>query len=435
MAKAFDEYFKRFARERAATGLLVECNSGYNKYTLGGWYNMADFAEDPVLRQRMRMLLDLYWADWAVEQIAGVRGGSRHRCYPGRNSTEGSSMDGLTWYHFGLGTQMSKHPSHMCGATSFYRPPLVVADLALDVKGRGVYEYLSRRPGLAAPRPPGQAPPNYVKDENHPFHVSQGVYSLNPEGGGLARYTYCTPDFVMGTSMVEAGPREDWTAISSQNRWEGVIFAGHPTARIFVQPLRPARGSVYNANWSVQKKGVLVVQRLKTSNARGQRVWLDGAIKRVEKEGWVFGEAPQAFAAVQVLAGGTAWEPDTVEQHHEGKGGPASGMWLKCVDPFSPIIIEVARKGDFKEFDAFQSAILSNPLQWEKNKLDYTSNLYKSSLTLFADYSRPPLVDGKPVDYRAKKVLDCPFIQSDFGSGVVTIQKDGRKLVLDFNKP
>jgi hypothetical protein len=110
-------------------------------------------------------------------------------------------------------------------------------------------------------------------------------------------------------------------------------------------------------------------------------------------------------------------------------------MWLKCVDPFSPIIIEVARKGDFKEFDAFQSAILSNPLQWEKNKLDYTSNLYKSSLTLFADYSRPPLVDGKPVDYRAKKVLDCPFIQSDFGSGVVTIQKDGRKLVLDFNKP
>ena len=47
MAAAFHEYFKRFARQHAAKRLLVECNSGYNKYTLGGWYNMADFASDP----------------------------------------------------------------------------------------------------------------------------------------------------------------------------------------------------------------------------------------------------------------------------------------------------------------------------------------------------------------------------------------------------
>jgi len=75
-----------------------------------------------------------------------------------------------------------------------------------------------------------------------------------------------------------------------------VIFAGHPTARIFLQPLKPARGSVYNAHWSVQDKGVLIVQRLKTSNARGQRVWFDGALRRAEKSGWVFVEAPRAFA-------------------------------------------------------------------------------------------------------------------------------------------
>jgi hypothetical protein len=60
MAAAFNSYFKRHARERAAKGLLVECNSGYNKYTLGGWYNLADFAEDPVLRRRFAMLLDLF---------------------------------------------------------------------------------------------------------------------------------------------------------------------------------------------------------------------------------------------------------------------------------------------------------------------------------------------------------------------------------------
>ena len=433
MAAAFSDYFKRFARERAAQGLLVECNSGYNKYTLGGWYNLADFADDPVLRRRFAMLLDLFWADWATEQINGVRGGSRHRCYPGVDSTSGSGMDGLAWFHFGLGRGKSQHPSHMCGATTFWRPSPVVADLALDVAGRGVYEYISRRPGRAQQRKDGAPLPNYVSDPAHPFFVPQGIYQLQPEGGGLLRYSYCTPDFIMGTSMVEARPKEDWTAISSQNRWEGVIFAGHPTTRIFVQPLTPKRGSVYNANWSAQMRGVLIVQRLKTSNAQGQRVWFDASLRRAERDGWIFTEAPRAFAAVRVVNGPSVWEPDTVEQHRNKKGATDTGEWLKCNDEFSPVIIEIARKTDGRNFAEFQAVILDNPLKWENRRLDYTSRLNKTTLTFFADYSRPPLVDGAPANYAPPKVYDSPFIQSDFGSGVVTIRKDGRKLVLDFN--
>jgi hypothetical protein len=238
----------------------------------------------------------------------------------------------------------------------------------------------------------------------------------------------------MGTSMVEARPCEDWAAISSQNRWEGVIFAGHPTARIFAQPYQPKRGSYYNASWSVQKRGVLIVQRLKTSKgANGQRVWFDVALCRVETNGWVFAEAPQAFAAVRVVNGATAWEPDSVEQHRKKKGATDTGEWLKCVDEFSPVIIEVARKSDCASFAEFQRATLANSLSWEKKRLDYTSKLAKTILTLFADYSQPPQVGGQPVNYAPKKAYDCPFIQSDFGSGVVTIRKGDQKLVLDFN--
>jgi hypothetical protein len=343
-------------------------------------------------------------------------------------------MDGLAWFHFGLGREKSQHPSHMCAATTFWRPSPVVVDLALDVAGRGVYEYLSRRPGLAEPRKENAPPLNYVSDPKHPFFVPQGLYPLRPDGGGLLRYTYCTPDFVMGTSMVEARPAEDWTAISSQNRWEGVIFAGHPTARIFAQPYQPKRGSYYNASWSVQKKGVLILQRLKTSKgAHGQRVWFDAALQRAETNGWVFAEAPQAFAAVRVVNGTTAWESDSVEQHRKKKGRTDTGEWLKCVDEFSPVIIEVARKSNCKDLATFQTAILANPLKWENRRLDYTSGLNKTSLTLFADYSRPPQVDGQPMNYAPKKVYDSPFIESDFGNGVVTIRKGSRKLTLDFN--
>lgn len=434
MASAFNDYFKRFARERAAKGLLVECNSAYNKYTLGGWYNMADFADDPVLRRRFAMLLDLFWADWACEQINGVRGGSRHRCYPGVNSTEGSGMDGVAWFHFGLGPEKARHPSVMCAATTFWRPSPIVADLALDVAGRGVYEYFSRRLGIKQPQAGNESLLNFASDPLHPFFKSQGITVFSPDAGGLLRYTYCTPDFVMGTSMVEARPAEDWAGVSSQNRWEGVIFAGHPTARIFVQPLQPKRGSVYNANWSVQKAGTLIVQRLKTSNANGQRVWFDASLHREEHDGWIFVEAPQAYAAVRVVNGQTSWEGDSIGQHRENKGRTDTGEWLKCEDEFSPVIIEAARKSDFESFAGFQRAMLGNPLRWENDRLDYTSQLGKATLTLFADCSSPPQVDGKPVNYSPGKVYDSPFIQSVFGSGVVTIQKGGQKLVLDFNQ-
>ncbi len=435
MAAAFNAYYMRYAQHRAATGLLVECNSGYNKYTLGGWYNLADFADEPVLRKRFAMLLDLFWADWASEQINGVRGGSRHRCYAGTDSTAGTSMDGLAWFHFGLGHEKSQHPSHMCVATTFWRPSPMVTDLALDVAGRGVYENISRRPGLAEPRKEGAPLPNYVSDPKHPFFVPQGLYPLRAEGGGLLRYTFGTPDFVIGTSMVEARKFDEWCAISSQNRWDGVIFAGHPTARIFTQPLTPQKGSVYNAEWSVQKRGVLIAQRLKTAKgAKGQRVWFDAVLKRTETNGWIFAEAPQAFAAVRVVTGGTAWEADSLDQHRKKKGGTDKGEWLKCVNEFSPVIIEVARKSDCASFADFQRATLANPLRWEKNRLDYTSALNKTTLTLFADYSQPPLVDGVPVNYVPKKVFDSPFLQSDFGSGVVTIRKGNQSLVLDFNE-
>jgi len=190
MAAAWDAFYREYARERASKGLLVEIASTYNKYTLQGWYNMADFAADPVLKRRMQMLLDLFWADWAIEQIDCVRGGSGHRIYPGRTAMKGvfSGGTGMAWFTFGIGPK-SRHPGHMCCATSDYRPPLCVVDMALDVEGRGSYEYVSRRPGL------NQIP----KADDVDWHT----YDLRPDHGGILRYTYATPGFVMGTSQID----------------------------------------------------------------------------------------------------------------------------------------------------------------------------------------------------------------------------------------
>ncbi len=431
MAKAFDEYFKEYARQRASKGLLVEIAAPtYVKYSLNTWYNLADFADDPVLKRRMGMLLDIYWADWAIEQIDGVRGGSRHRCYTGRASTEQSGGAENAWYHFARGSAASRHPGVMCAATTFWRPSPIVVELAIDTPGRGRYACESRRPGL---KQPGK-PMNFVKDPAHPLYIAKGVNRLAPQGGALLRTTWCTPDFVIGMSQVKPLARYDWTAISGQNRWNGVIFAGHATARIFTQPLQPKKGSVYNAEWGVQSKGVMILQRLRASNAKGQRIWFDKSLKRVEKDGWILAQGPQAYAAVRIVKGGGKWQADTAAQRRNGQGRDGLGQWFALNDVLSPVIIEAASKKDYAGFTAFQKAILANKLSVKDKRLEYRSGFYKTALTLPIDASGPPLIDGAPVDFEPKYVYRSPYLNGAFGSGIVTIRKGQKTLTLDFNR-
>ncbi len=429
MAAAFDEYFKVYARERASKGLLWEIAAPtYAKYSLNTWYNLVDFADDPVLKKHMDMLLNVYWADWAVEQLDGVRGGSRHRSYSGRSSSEQSGGAEAAWVHFGKGVEASKHPGSICSMTTFWRPNRLVAELALDEEGRGEYAVLSRRPGL---RESDQIV-NFVSDVSHPLHDPRGLNHLHPQGGALLRTTWCTPDFVAGMSQMAPLAREAWCAGSAQNRWNGIIFAGHPTARIFTQPLMPKRGSVYNAEWGVQNKGVMILQRLKPSNATGQMIWFDNALRRVETNGWVFAEAPQAWAAVRIAKGGGEWKDDFVGQRREGKGR-GCGEWLVLNNEFSPVIIETVRKKDFSDFKAFQQSILSNPFSWEGKIVTYRSEFYGTTLTLPVTAEASPLVDGKPVDLAPAAVYDSPYLKGVFGSGVVTVQNGDKQVTFDFN--
>jgi len=59
-----------------------------------------------------------------------------------------------------------------------------------------------------------------------------------------------------------------------QNRWQGLIFAAHPDARIFPQVRALSRNRTYNAFWSAQRRGTLITQKLKGSKgAEEMRVW------------------------------------------------------------------------------------------------------------------------------------------------------------------
>lgn len=405
----WNEYIKMYFTERAKKGIFIEMMSrDYNEKTLKGIFNIYDFATDPELKRKAGYYLDLYFTYWGEEQINGVSGGGKSRLY--QDISPGTSEYGYLF--FGIGDKPRFVSTILSAMTTSYRPPLVVVDITCDVKGRGSYEVRQRAMGLA-----------------EAGYYEPPVYHMRTDYGGIVRYSWCTPDFIIGTAMFEARPDSDWTLISSQNQSHGVIFAGDENAAILPQCEKKANDRSYNSQWSVQKKGTLICQKLKTSKRAGRTmVWFasGGLSEPVEENDWIFAESEGAYAAVRTVGGGYQWE--------EGNTGTgAKGKWLYCDDEYSPVILEVGEKSDYKSFEKFRKKVESNALTYDNKILQYTG-IYGDTFTFFADYSKVPQINGEPVSYAPAKVYDSPFLEADWNGGVVHIRKGKRKLVLDFNK-
>ena len=316
----------------------------------------------------------------------------------------------MAWYYLGIGRAASQHPGVMCMATTRHRLPLVVMDIALDVKGRGVYECRSRRPGLRA----GGASPDAASEDPESRTV------LDPDFGGIVKYSYAAPGFILGTNLLPKLPMGAWSGMSMQNRWQGVIFAGHPDARIFPQCQGLRNGKTYNQQWSVQNKGTLITQKLPdktySKQAGDMRVWFAASLQRSELQGWVFAEARDAFAAVRPASGGFGWD---------------DAHWLRCRDSNSPVILEVASREAFASLDTFQKAVLANRLAVRNGVLTYQGLGDAGEFTFDLQSDRLPEVNGKPIELRPSKTFDSPFLQEDWAGGKVTISKGSRTLTID----
>lgn len=380
-------------------------STSYATATLKSMVNFYDFSDDPVLKKRAGQLLELYWALWAEEQIDAVTGGAQARSYAKAVVRGGSLLRRAAWYVIGSGDPEFVHDSMIPFVTSTWQVPDLVLQIAATRSVHEPYEIRQRRMGLAEK--------GYHRPKN---------YRLKTDFGGIFRYTYCTPEYIMGSLMFEARPTEDWAAISSQNRWSGVIFAGDPDARVFAAPYHPKGASILNGFWSVQSKGTMVSQQL-APRSEGWRVFFSiaGLSEPVQNRSWTFAESKDAYVGVRVLEGDTSFEQSKF------------GRWLVCEDTMTPIIIEAGRKSDYESFSAFQAAAMAQPLAFENSILTYQT-LGGDKLTFYADRSRLPEINGAAVDLAPQKVYDSPFVQSNWDSGIVTIQCGDEKHILNFNE-
>lgn len=428
LCDAWNDYIVAYCRERAKKGLCLEIRSdAYNTTTIKGFFNFYDFGNDRV-RKAAGMFLDLYFAHWAQEQIMGHMGGGATRIYGTKGFAQVRSGANATsaWLYFAIGKLVPLHGHDINLLLSGYRPPAVVADIACDTEGRGRYEILQRAQGLGTQ---GYSFPQMDRPEKPPSR-------LRTDGGGILRYSYCDPAFILGTLMTEARPVGDWVRISSQSRWQGVIFEGDGDPRIVPVP-RPANNRVaYNQFWSVQSKGSLITQKLETSEGAAEMmIWMSkkGLGSPVAEDDVVFVEAPGAYAAIRVARGGFELEERVIKGTKE-VGTPFStppGHIMTPEDEYAPVILEIMSKTDAKSFDEFKAKVKAGRPQFDGAVLRYRT-IHGDELTLDTSFKRTPTINGKPVNYAPDKVFESPFLNSDYNSGIVTISKGDRRKVLEF---
>ena len=434
--QAWTAYYERYCEERAKHGLFVEIDSPtYGKWFLPELVNLSEFAEDAMLRRKAEMLLDLVWADWAVEQLGGTRGGGKTRCYHGKYAQRGSAS---SWRLMGriLTGQgdwfdaKGGQANYVLGTTN-YRLPDVVIDLALDTEGRGEYVYRSSRPAKMDRRaaqgcPPLRPGPWYVLDTKDPR---------------LVRYTYCTPDYILGSIWVDPAlgvahrPDENggeaYAAISAQNRWQGIVFRTSPDARVYPQCIGEAHGDhtpTFNQHLAVQHENVMIVGKnpYASHTLPGMRVFFSDGMKErlARRDGWLFLEEGGAFLAVRVLSMEGPEEPFEWDD----------GNWLRLINEYAPVVFVAGRSSAHTNLEGFMEYVGTHIWTSDEAGISYRFEDRSGEdcvLHMGLGDGSLPEVDGRPISLRVPRVYDCPYLFREGKS--ITVRMHRRKLTLDFH--
>ncbi len=443
--RAWVDYWNEYITQRVQKGFFVEvAASGYMGYTIPYLMDMYAYSEDPQLKQRAKLFMDLIWAEWAQDQISGVRGGAKTRWK--RHGTSES-----TWgaSRFLLGGPCDLTNKLAAFGYCDYELPPIVWHIALDREGKGSFEYISRKPGedpLRWPRPLGLER-TLMCDTDSRF----------------VRYSWVTPDYILGTQMDH--PAAVHSHLSASGRWQGVMFSSAPNSFISPCAIIPEQNHREQHSYyrSVQCRNVLITQQARRwfqqnpdwfpavdMCARPFAVQFAAPFDRLEeRNGWIFVLQGNACVAVRVVNGdpepAADGTPNTTANTMETRLSTDVAEWteekrfLMLKDKFSAIIMDTGRLSDYDSFEAFQDDVLDNPIHLINTVVPGWYILrYRGTgpdapeLYFNMANCEIPQIGGTLINYEPNFTFQSPFIHSDYNGTVVTLTADGDTAVLDF---
>jgi len=397
----FAERARQFWRNRLAWmsrhGIWAE-DMLYRTYDIEVLYHLLGSAPDPVIRKRAEMMLDIHWTMYALQMVHGQLGGAKNRYklhYVGSHPERARAG-----YYFGE-LAGAENGSSINAATANYIPPAIAYDLLADPGKRGCFTYRERLQNLG-PMPPLAA----------------------------WKQSYVTPEYVLG-AYIKHDKLDDWFRYS-ERAGQGITF-GKARAILNLRPMATwqpyhglQHGPVLLARWFGKGRPYISIMQTQSGGAEVEPPVAEG--------GWVFGKAGDAYYALRPAAGefaiGKTGKDSRELQHFDFPEGKEK----------IPFIVHAGGATEDGSFEQFKKRILRNKISYQNGALTYDSKDW-GAMRFAPDPSKPAeelrQVKGwfkwNPVEL-PEKLFVSPYLNSEYGSGIITAEFGDRKLILDFNK-
>jgi len=435
---------------------------------------IAGWAQDPVFRERARLLLDYLFYDYAVETLDGIYGGAHSRVYPRHIMAPGrTASSALGWMLFGLGEyepserQVTWHqlreelPERGAKiiALSGYAPPPILERIARD----RATPYVERELKRTRWRMRHAGPDSFVIGDKR----TAPVY----------KYSYVDPDFILGSSqggLLQPIQQQTWGLVW---RHDGKVVDGAATF-FGTQPYySEVEGSMYfsadpdvvtelivrsKADYNspdklpggspyeqvVQNGPALIALQDIPPTAAFHHTTLffsrDLAETVEDPSGWIFSQGGPVYIATRPFVKGQ-WKPnDWTGFLGRGGGGILIsgdfnewGTGHRCYVSTAlqnGYVVQIAPVRDFPSFAAFQQAVRALPLTFALSPTPSATFTALDGSVLQARYGETPTVNATPLDYAHWPLFESPFGHALAGENKLTLQHGSETRVLDFTR-
>jgi hypothetical protein len=488
-------------RPRVMRWLELRYKSGFSEWLSNVYYDedipglvaLAEFAEDEEIRQLATMVLDLIYADMALNQFAGTFGSTHGRTYEDKMSGARDNTGSTFALLFGLNDfGPGNMSSSMLALSTQYRPPRVIYDMAHDstraeVENRqrmGIKLEEADTWGLDTTRFEDGMTFMTLEAYTHPLTIGLWVEMLNAYGwwdhddynlfapfrdvleneiirDAFAKeaekditrnmrpevniYTYRTPDYMLSTA-------QDWRkgyGGDQQSIWqatlgfEAVAFTTHPGAERWDGPTPRYWTGYGTMPRSIQTKNVVIslydVDTTAMLYVPNQPLYTHAFLDRSKfdetskERGWFFARQGEGYLALWASDRDADWQPNEDPDRQDLGDHEIIADGEKTV-----WICELGSANDYDDYDAFKAAIAGASLSVDAEGLsvDYDS---PSQGRLVMSWDGPLMQDGVEVDVSDYPRYGNPYSASAFRDDVIAFEYEDpagatqtRTLTLDF---
>lgn len=388
------QYMMEWLNQRGRFGFDEWHSNSYYPITVAPILNVLDFvhASENRLRLQARQVLTMAFFNLAADGFRGVFGATHGRTYVRYlKNPDHDGTAGMMWVLFGEGSLHSNAMGTVSLATSAYRPPEVLSDIAAD---RTTVSLSRQRQGLAP-------------------------------GGSANFIVYRTPDYAMSAL-------QDYTpgALAAQVHPFQITFEDKVVLFFSCPKTAGEGGGLRPDYWSGngalprafgERNVALLLFR------HGDLGWMSHAFferdrfdEVVERGPWVFARKKDAYVGL--------WSEHGYET---GRTGQYAGRELICRADENAWVVEAGRRADWKTFEAFVSKLSTLQPKREDGQISYPS---PSVGTLRMGWEGPITLNGQRAQTSKYPLLDSPFGRSEFGSGEMVICHGDEEEELFFNQ-